>query len=125
MVAITVILAAVIGAFVFGMGSSVKKNYVVAISIDKGSDGNIYITNNGGPDVGKLDTGSGSMAAMTVTVHSTAPGGPGVWIVSGDAKDLNNVGGTLVLSVTAPSSRVIVTATFLDGTQQVVSTIDV
>ncbi len=35
MVAITVILAAVIAAFVFGMGSSIKKTYTVSFTIDR------------------------------------------------------------------------------------------
>ena len=35
MVAITVILAAVIAAFVFGMGSSIKKTYIVSYTIDR------------------------------------------------------------------------------------------
>ncbi len=56
MVAITVILAAVIAAFVFGMGSSIKKTYVVSFTIDRTSDGDIVITNTGGPDVAKLAT---------------------------------------------------------------------
>lgn len=127
MVAITVILAVVIGAFVFGMGSSVKKDYVIPLTIDRGSDGNVYITDIGGRDVGKLDIGSppGSVSAMSVTIYNAAVGGPGASIVSGDVKDLNEAGGTLVLSVPAPTVRVVVTATFLDGTQQVVSTADV
>ena len=49
MVAITVILAAVIAAFVFGMGSSLKKNYLVAATASQvGTD--IVVTYNGGPD---------------------------------------------------------------------------
>lgn len=123
MVVITVILAVIIGSYVFGMGSSMKKSYVVALTIDRGSDGNVYIMNIGGPDVGKLDTSTG--AAMAVTIHSNSPGDAGVIIHSGDVKDLNNAGGTLVLSVTAPSVHVIITATFRDGTQQVISTADV
>ena len=56
MVAITVILAAVIAAFVFGMGSSIKKTYTVSFTIDRSTanGGGIIVTNNGGPDVGKL-----------------------------------------------------------------------
>ena len=49
MVAITVILAAVIAAFVFGMGSSLKKNYIVAATASQvGND--IIVTYQGGPD---------------------------------------------------------------------------
>ncbi len=56
MVAITVILAAVIAAFVFGMGSSIKKTYIVSFTIDRTASGDIVVTNTGGPDVNNLQS---------------------------------------------------------------------
>lgn len=51
MVAITVILAAVIASFVFGMGSSVKRTYNVAFTATKVNSTHVAITFQGGPDV--------------------------------------------------------------------------
>ena len=50
MVAITVILAAVIAAFVFGMSGNISKTKTVAITAQKVDSGNITIMNNGGQD---------------------------------------------------------------------------
>ena len=49
MVAITVILAAVIAAFVFGMAGNVSKTRSVAVTATEQGT-NITVTNNGGPD---------------------------------------------------------------------------
>ena len=63
MVAITVILAAVIAAFVFGMGSDVGTTKTVSISSKL--DGNdIVLTINGGPDLPSLQQ-------LTITVGNT------------------------------------------------------
>jgi len=57
MVAITVILAAVIAAFVFGMGSGVQGTKVVGMQakIDNSST-NITVTVSGGPDLSALQS---------------------------------------------------------------------
>ena len=49
MVAITVILAAVIAAFVFGMAGGISKTRTVAVTARKNAD-NVVITYQGGPD---------------------------------------------------------------------------
>ena len=54
MVAITVILAAVIAAFVFGMAGSISKTKVVAITMEQIDSTHISLTNNGGQDVSDL-----------------------------------------------------------------------
>jgi len=54
MVAITVILAAVIAAFVFGMSGNISKTKTVAITTQKVSADLITIMNNGGQDGGSL-----------------------------------------------------------------------
>ena len=54
MVAITVILAAVIAAFVFGMAGSVNKTKIVAASVQKPAVGTIAVTYQGGQDAGQL-----------------------------------------------------------------------
>ncbi|MEM2086844.1 MAG: type IV pilin N-terminal domain-containing protein [Archaeoglobaceae archaeon] len=56
MVAITVILAAVIASFVFGMGSTVQRTYNVAFTAAMVNSSHVAITFQGGPDVSYLDT---------------------------------------------------------------------
>jgi archaeal type IV pilus assembly protein PilA len=110
MVAITVILAAVIAAFVFGMAGNVSKTRSVAVTAQKQGQ-SIVVTNNGGPDIqdltafnvsGQYNNGtaiSGQTLAITVGSSSKFPNGT----TPQNGKD-----------------HVIVTATFSDGTQQVV-----
>lgn len=50
MVAITVILAAVIAAFIFGMAGQVSKTKIVAATVQKPTSGEISVTYQGGPD---------------------------------------------------------------------------
>ena len=54
MVAITVILAAVIAAFVFGMSGNISKTKTVAFTAQKTDAGNISLVNNGGQDAQNL-----------------------------------------------------------------------
>ncbi|MEM2895054.1 MAG: type IV pilin N-terminal domain-containing protein, partial [Archaeoglobaceae archaeon] len=51
MVAITVILAAVIASFVFGLGGTVKRTYNVAFSVTTVNQSYVVVTFQGGPDV--------------------------------------------------------------------------
>ncbi len=102
MVAITVILAAVIASFVFGMGSNVKKTYVVsATASQQGSD--IVITYQGGPDHQSVDYINVTSPCTNSTTNPT-------------------VGSSLTCTGSGTSGRdhVVVTATFLDGTTQVI-----
>ena len=112
MVAITVILAAVIGAFVFGMGSSIKKTYTVAAtasetynSTDGGYD--IIVTFNGGPDADQVSAVNVTQAGSDTTGY-----------------DLGNTTGvthTFVGKGTkGKSDHVVVAATFVDSTSQVI-----
>jgi flagellin-like protein len=54
MVAITVILAAVIAAFVFGMSGNISKTKTVAITVQKIDSTHISVMNNGGQDASSL-----------------------------------------------------------------------
>jgi archaeal type IV pilus assembly protein PilA len=104
MVAITVILAAVIAAFVFGMAGNIQKTKIVAASAYH--DGSkISVTYQGGQDAALVSTIKAQIAdtansvAVTNVVGKTAtlPGGP-----------------------YTTKQHVIVTATFSDGTTQVI-----
>jgi archaeal type IV pilus assembly protein PilA len=55
MVAITVILAAVIAAFVFGMSGNITKTKVVAVTAQKLSSSTISVMNQGGQDYASLN----------------------------------------------------------------------
>ncbi len=98
MVAVTVILAAVIAAFVFGMAGNLQKGKTVAITAARTGDTTGTITNMGGPDVGSLST-------LTVSGDVTAASTLGT--TAGSTSALNGV--------TSASKRVIVTGTFNDG----------
>ena len=111
MVAITVILAAVIGAFVFGMGGSLKKTYNVGVTAAQTDADSVTFTFQGGPDadlVRYLTTSVAGNSTWCSVGNSTASTPPAV--------------GTTWTDYNATSGRdhVVVTAGFADGTQQVV-----
>jgi archaeal type IV pilus assembly protein PilA len=108
MVAITVILAAVIAAFVFGMAGNVSKTRSLAVTAQKTANATgtyIVITNNGGPD-------TADVSAFNVTVDALPQ----------DVTSLNKTVGTsqTFTGTSGQKNRVLVTATFTDGTQQVI-----
>jgi flagellin-like protein len=113
MVAITVILAAVIAAFVFGMAGTVKKNYNVAATAAQTGPNTILITYNGGADANEVATlnyqilASGSTTPATGTLSTT-------------------VGAILSTNAgTQGKDHVTVTAVFNDGTRQVILDMEV
>ena len=110
MVAITVILAAVIAAFVFGMAGNVSKTRTVAVTAQKSGQGAntaVTLTNMGGND-------AASVESFTWTLNGGAHGGQELTTTIGSyAKSAGNV-------AYKDPTRVIVTATFQDGTSQVV-----
>ena len=66
MVAITVILAAVIAAFVFGMSGNITKTKIVAVTAQQPDAARITVTYQGGQDAGSFDWGQ-----VTVTPFDT------------------------------------------------------
>ena len=120
MVAITVILAAVIAAFVFSMSNNVGKTYTVAFTAKTNAAGQIVVTNNGGADVASLKSVTitlqpkGSSSAVTVmnAANTINQVGQSVTYISGQTYNSN----TITLSY---PNHIIVTGTFNDGTSQV------
>lgn len=122
MVAITVILAAVIAAFVFGMTGSVQSNKNIAVTAAQ-NGANILVTYQGGPD-------AASLVYLKTTVDSAAAKYTG--LVSGsvttdtDASGMTTgplpVGTVITADTGATGDRehVIVVGHFVDGTDQVV-----
>ncbi len=104
MVAITVILAAVIGAFVFGMGGNLKKTYNVGVTATQSDANNVTFTFQGGPDADLV-------AKLTTTVGDTTVG-PSGNVTIGKTWTVNNA--------TTGRDHVVVVAEFKDGTKQVV-----
>jgi len=102
MVAITVILAAVIAAFVFGMAGNVSKTKLVAITASRPSTTLVTITNQGGQDAGTVASYSISGdEGVTTSTLGTA------------------VGSTAAVTVTSGKRHILVTGKFNDDTYQV------
>ena len=115
MVAITVILAAVIAAFVFGMSGNISKTKTVAVTVQKINSSYISVMNNGGQDGGALTklnaTTSPAMTACTGTFAG------GYCQISGAPV---SVGATMGLTGGySGKTQVIVVGTFNDGSEQV------
>lgn len=104
MVAITVILAAVIAAFVFGMAGNVSKTRSVAFtSTTQGT--NVIVTYNGGPDSNQVKS---IFAAFDTSARDDV------------TTSLANVGASIARTRTAATNEhVVVTVKFTDGKEQV------
>ena len=135
MVAITVILAAVIGAFVFGMGGNLKKTYNVGVTASQVNASTVDITFQGGPDanlvhyinvsIDGIEFWCASAGDSTATAGSSGsapvfgdPSDPDSVVSVGTAVTLVNSGSDTPIS--SERDHVVATATFLDGTQQIV-----
>ena len=124
MVAVTVILAAVIASFVFGMSGNVQKTKVVAATALMTTDGGIDVTYQGGPDTDSL-----------TAINITAPNGS-VWYTtdsmgtlstSGSSSAPPRVGAVMKLIPISPISdwppgqkHIVVVGTFNDGSSHVI-----
>ena len=100
MVAITVILAAVIAAFVFGMAGNIQKTKTVAVTAQRINSTAVVLTNNGGQDAASLSAINVTAGAVTGTLATP-------------------VGSTNSYLAGAAPAHVIVTGWFNDGSQQV------
>jgi flagellin-like protein len=109
MVAVTVILAAVIAAFVFGMGSGVNETRTVAVTCQQVSTaaGGVEFTYQGGDDADEVGAVFCSvMGGAREAIFSVPP-------VVGE---VDASGAT----PTTAQDHVVVIAQFLDGTEQVI-----
>lgn len=110
MVAITVILAAVIAAFVFGMAGNISKTKVVAATAQRVDGNNVRVTYMGGQDAQGLEI-------ITFTVNDTFNGG-----TFGAAGTTLAIGNSTLVSSTnwAGHNHVVGVGTWADGTKQVI-----
>ena len=127
MVAITVILAAVIAAFVFGMSGNINKTKVVAITADRPSSTTVRVMNQGGQDNPSFDYGVMSLkdpagAVIAATFASAGQFNNGTTIATTGVNALGSgVGNTLTATLTTYTGKVqvVVVGTFTDNTKQV------
>jgi len=107
MVAITVILAAVIGVFVFGLAGGISSTKTVAIIATANSTGGLELVVHGGPDLNKV-------TELNITVDGA---------LAGDYKATPYVGQVIGASEAEGEDiigkRVIVVGTFSDGTEAI------
>ncbi|MGA2121730.1 MAG: type IV pilin N-terminal domain-containing protein [Methanoregula sp.] len=119
MVAITVILAAVIAAFVFGMAGNISKTKVIAATAQKPTATVISVTYQGGQDATSF-----MGANVTVTDSAATPGTITYSVAKNSMGWLSpSVGNSITATDTTAygaKSHVTVTANFNDGTQQVI-----
>lgn len=104
MVAITVILAAVIAAYVFNMAESVNTSYIVVATASQVTETDIDVTYQGGPDNDMLNW-------INISVNNTM-----------EHQEPNPVVGYTWPSSNGTSGRdhVIVAGHFVDGNEQVI-----
>ena len=126
MVAITVILAAVIAAFVFGMAGNVQStksvHAIATHTVDAGGYPIIIVTFTGGPDAGlveSLDVKVNGKKAFNSTgeVDLGVETGSSVTILNTTDK-VGEAGSEAIEK--GKTNHVIVTAAFADGTSQVI-----
>ena len=118
MVAIVVILAAVIAAFVFGMagGTGTAKNIGMTVSVPNSTSGVAALTLQGGADLPQLTgmqyslNGSPIWRDINTTVGGGTPATQGQF----------TVGSVLYASGPVTASRMMIRGNFTDGSQQVI-----
>ncbi len=111
MVAITVILAAVIAAFVFGMAGNVQKTRVVTATVAQQGD-LIGITYQGGTD-------SAQVSGLNVTITSSGSTTP-IKVLNEVPMIVTTVGNTSWFGGgTAGLDKVVIVGVFTDGKEQV------
>ena len=124
MVAITVILAAVIAAFVFGMAGNIQKTKVVAATQSRVNSSYVSITYQGGQDAGSLNaltfTVDGANSTPKVSGTLVTVDGNGVVIPAGSATSIP-VGSSIYIPASSPGkNHIIGIGTFSDGSNQVI-----
>ena len=112
MVSITVILAAVIAAFVFGMAGTMEKSKTVAVTVHQASTNNMTFTYQGGQDAATLET-----IAYTVTDDSgkdstVTVGTIGTTLAVGTSKG--------IMGNFATQNHAVAVGHFTDGSDQVI-----
>ena len=129
MVAITVILAAVIAAFVFGMSGNITKTKIVAVTAQQPDGKTITVTYQGGQDAQSFQSGNVTVSRemnFVGQVCSTEPTYSSSFGGSGNSVLGKEVGSWVTFSATGATTNcfggkdhVVATGTFGDGSIQV------
>jgi len=123
MVAITVILAAVIAAFVFGMAGSMTKTKVVAATVQQPDANNVIITYQGGQDAATLTSVNVTVVSGANTPHTyvkSISGSPSsVTVGESITVKYSDVSGGAVGEF-AGKDHVVAVGHFQDGSDQVI-----
>ena len=127
MVAITVILAAVIAAFVFGMSGNISKTKIVAVTTQQPDGQYISTTYQGGQDAGTFSYGTVVITAANGAVVNYNNISTAVYGLAGTPNSnglTKSVGSSVVAKALTPTGfsgqdHVVATGTFSDGTVQV------
>jgi flagellin-like protein len=110
MVALTVILAAMVAAFTFGMVPSLPSSHHIALTASQQGSDQIIIVYHGGPDQKTL-----------VSMNITWPSGRTQLVTSpkiGDTYRATNFG--IPLNVTTGKDHLVISGTFTNNVQQVI-----
>jgi len=128
MVAITVILAAVIAAFVFGMGSNVQTTKTVAATAQQQGAENIVVTYHGGADASTvvyLRVAVDGLSSSNIYYYADTAGAVSSGTVLSAAK--TGIPGAIPVGTnwkyniaTSGKDHVVVAAHFADGSDQVI-----
>jgi archaeal type IV pilus assembly protein PilA len=71
-VALTVIMAALVAAYLFGMLNGISPTRTVAVTVDQPDTSHIIVTYRGGPDAGSFSYGTVSITDVAGTVVAAA-----------------------------------------------------
>jgi archaeal type IV pilus assembly protein PilA len=120
MVAITVILAAVIAAFVFGMSGNISKTKIVAVTAQQPDAQHITVTYQGGQDAQSFSYGNVSVSpsgvpSCTVTYNNGTSGGNMLTTQVGSSVTVTGS----VATCFQGKDHVVSTGSFGDGSTQV------
>ena len=124
MVAITVILAAVIAAFVFGMSGNISKSKIVAVTAQQPDADHITVTYQGGQDAGSFSFGnvtvtSGNGCAGGISYVNSTSTAPGTGLASTVGSWVTAYSTTAGQNCFAGKDHVVATGQFGDGSTQV------
>jgi len=118
MVAITVILAAVIAAFVFGMAGSISKSKTVAATAKQVGYG-VVITWQGGADNSQIAYFNAKVLMAGNSSFAVQTGGPAICLGANIPPDVGNIS-TLASCGTPSNDELIILAVGNDGSKQVI-----
>ena len=115
MVAVTVILAAVIGSFVLGLGSNVEQNPQAGVTFDQDGDSvSVQVVSMSNADYLRVSVDSDSGASLASDFTNVAEG-------DGSANNLENVGESGTVEGLGDGDTITVVGS-LDGTESVIQT---